>query len=124
MKARNRLEIQAEAEQLNPWLLSPEADTIAAADTARTEAERQGYALAALRKEGGLTQAQVARTMGVGQARISQIEHGQIDSLELLRSYISAIGGALRLQAVQGPMTVTLDLPSGSSPDECEHDAA
>ncbi|MFL1379039.1 helix-turn-helix domain-containing protein [Nocardiopsis protaetiae] len=124
MKARNWLEIQAEAEQLNPWLLSPEADAIAAADTARIEAERQGYALAALRKESGLTQTQVAGTMGVSQARISQIEHGQIDSLELLRSYISAIGGALRLQVVQGPMTVTLDLPSGSSPDKGEHSAA
>lgn len=35
--------------------------------------------------------------MGVGQARISQVEHGQINSLELLRSYVSAIGGTLEL---------------------------
>ncbi|MEU0488478.1 hypothetical protein ABZ249_04570 [Nocardiopsis sp. NPDC006139] len=52
MKARHWLEILTEVERLDPWFLSPEADTIAAADTARIEAERQG-ALAALREEGG-----------------------------------------------------------------------
>ncbi|MFY7065248.1 hypothetical protein ACOQFV_05245 [Nocardiopsis changdeensis] len=52
MKARHWLEILTEVERLDPWFLSPEANTIAAADTARIEAEQQG-ALAALREEGG-----------------------------------------------------------------------
>ena len=115
MRARNWLEIKAEAEQLNPWLTSPEANVIAEEDTARIEAERQGYALSSLRKESGRTQKEVAQIMGVSQARISQIEHGRIDSLELLRSYISAIGGELHLRVDQGPLSVTLDIPGSDA---------
>jgi DNA-binding XRE family transcriptional regulator len=115
MRARNWLEIKAEAEQLNPWLTSPEANVIAEEDTARIEAERQGYALSSLRKESGRTQKEVAQIMGVSQARISQIEHGRIDSLELLRSYISAIGGELHLRVDQGPLSVTLDIPGSGA---------
>lgn len=115
MRARNWLEIKAEAEQLNPWLTSPEADALAEEDTARIEAERQGYALSSLRKESGRTQKEVAQVMGVSQARISQIEHGRIDSLELLRSYISAIGGELHLRVDRGPLSVTLDIPGNDA---------
>ncbi len=115
MKARSWREIQAEAEKLNPWLTSEEAQRIADAETARIEAERQGYALSSLRKESGRTQKEVAQIMGVSQARISQIEHGRIDSLELLRSYISAIGGELHLRVDQGPLSVTLDIPGSDA---------
>lgn len=126
MRARNWLEIKAEAEQLNPWLTSTEANALADEDTARIEAERQGYALSSLRKESGRTQKEVAQIMGVSQARISQIEHGRIDSLELLRSYISAIGGELHLRVDQGPLSVTLDIPGSDAaaatgtPEEAE----
>ncbi|QUX29618.1 XRE family transcriptional regulator [Nocardiopsis akebiae] len=115
MKGRSWREIQAEAEKLNPWLTSAEAQEIADAETARIEAERQGYALSSPRKESGRTRKEVAQVMGVSQARISQIEHGRIDSLELLRSYISAIGGELHLRVDQGPLSVTLDIPGSDA---------
>ncbi|WP_017572147.1 helix-turn-helix domain-containing protein [Nocardiopsis halotolerans] len=58
-----------------------------------------------------MTQKEVAKAMEVSPARISQIEHGQIDGLELLRSHISAIGGELHLRVDQGPLSVILDVP-------------
>ena len=134
VRTRGWREIRAEAERLDPWSASSEAEELAEADDARIEAEAQGYALAALRQESGLTRAEVAGSMGVGQARVSQIEHGEVDSLELLRCYISAIGGVLELKVVQGPTSVTLGPAGGGSgraggessrteDDEDEHDA-
>ncbi|WP_150254015.1 helix-turn-helix domain-containing protein [Nocardiopsis deserti] len=132
MKARGRREIRAESEKQDPWFVSEEAQAVFDAETARVEAERQDYALSSLREESGRTQKEVARVMGVSQARISQIEHGRIDSLELLRSYISAIGGELHLRVDQGPLSVTLDIPgsdaaaagtaeeAAASTDECD----
>ncbi len=35
-----------------------------------------GYHLAQMRKQRGMTQAEVARAMGVSQARVSRMEHG------------------------------------------------
>ncbi|WP_233570873.1 type II toxin-antitoxin system RelE/ParE family toxin [Nocardiopsis sp. Huas11] len=109
-RTRDWREIRAEAERLNPWSASPEAEELAEADDARVEAEAMGYALAALRQESGLTQAQVAEGMGADQTLVSQIEHGQVDSLEHLRCYIGAIGGILELKVAQEPTRVTLGL--------------
>jgi transcriptional regulator with XRE-family HTH domain len=117
MRTRDWREIWAEAERLNPWLASPEADAIAADDDARVEAEAQGYALATVRRESGLTREQVAESMGVDRDRISQIELGQVDGLDVLRSYIGAIGGVLRLKGGRGPLSVTLDFPE----DDADH---
>jgi transcriptional regulator with XRE-family HTH domain len=59
--------------------------------------------LAEMRTSAGLTQAGLAAAFGVSQARISQIEHGQVDSPDTLRAYAeedghgdSAAGGAER----------------------------
>jgi transcriptional regulator with XRE-family HTH domain len=117
MRTRDWREIWDEAERLNPWLASPEADAIAADDDARVEAEAQGYALATVRRESGLTREQVAESMGVDRDRISQIELGQVDSLDVLRAYIGAIGGVLRLKVGRGPLSVTLDFPG----DDADH---
>ncbi len=48
--------------------------------------------------------------MGISRARVSQIEHGQTNGLDLLRSHISAIGGEPHPTVSQGPLNVTLDL--------------
>ncbi|MFV2195738.1 helix-turn-helix domain-containing protein [Nocardiopsis sp. LOL_012] len=111
MKAQSWREIKAEADKADPWFASQEAQEIFEAETERIEAEQQGYALSALRRDSGMTQKEVAEVMGISQARVSQIEHGQINSLDLLRSYISAVGGELHLTVSQGPLNVTLDLP-------------
>jgi DNA-binding XRE family transcriptional regulator len=90
------------------------ADTITdeqrAKARAEIEAEITGYRLAQLRRELGLTQTQMAKTMGVSQARVSDIERGDLAHTELdtVRSYIEALGGHVRLVADLGDRTVDI----------------
>lgn len=58
-----------------------------------------GAQLADIRKQLGLTQAQLAETAGLSQARISQIESGTATSLESLRAYVTGLGGHLDIVA-------------------------
>ncbi|MCA1188638.1 MULTISPECIES: XRE family transcriptional regulator [unclassified Saccharopolyspora] len=64
-----------------------------------TNAYVLGFRLAELRKRIGLTQGAVAERMGVTQARVSQIENGELDQMAVssIRSYITALGGRLKL---------------------------
>jgi len=48
----------------------------------------------------------MAERMGVSQARVSQIEHGQIGGLDTLRSYVVALGGRLDVVADFGDHSV------------------
>jgi len=68
-----------------------------------------GYHLAQMRKQQGMTQAQVAATMGVSQVRVSRMEHGDIEKMQVesIAAYVAAIGGHLRLVADFGPATTT-----------------
>ncbi|ROO51411.1 helix-turn-helix protein [Micromonospora sp. Llam0] len=50
-----------------------------------------------MRKSAGLTKAEVAVALGVSQARISQIEHGQVDSLDTLRADTEALGAEVSI---------------------------
>lgn len=61
----------------------------------------RAYKLAEIRRAQHVTQAVIARGMGVAQPRVSAIEHGRLDSTELgtLRSYVEALGGRLRVIA-------------------------
>jgi predicted XRE-type DNA-binding protein len=85
-------------------------------DPARRSAARDirnardiGYHLAQMRKQRGLTQAEVARAMGVSQARVSQMEHGDIERMQVesIAAYVAAIGGHLRLVADFDQATTT-----------------
>lgn len=80
----------------------------AAARNART-ARDIGYHLAQMRKQRGLTQAQVAQAMGVSQARVSRMEHGDIERMQVesIAAYVTAIGGHLRLVADFGQASTT-----------------
>src|SRR5262249_35829750 len=62
-------------------------------------AEQWGYQLAEQRKRLGFTQAGLAEIMGVTPGRVSQIEHGEVSTVEALASYIAALGGRLELIA-------------------------
>ena len=44
--------------------------------------------------------------MGVSQARVSQIEHGKITSMDMLRGYITALGGTVDVVANVGDWSV------------------
>jgi predicted XRE-type DNA-binding protein len=96
------------------------ADAIAQGrvDTARADAARKGMhdevqaqRLAHIRKAlGHARQADVAALMGVSQARVSQLESGDLSHTELgtLQSYVAALGGSLRVVADFGASTVEL----------------
>ena len=64
--------------------------------------------LAETRKQLGLGQKQIATTMGVSVARVSQIEHGEVTSFEVIARYVEALGGRLDLVADFGDRTVRL----------------
>jgi ribosome-binding protein aMBF1 (putative translation factor) len=71
-------------------------------------AQARGYQLAQARKQLGLAQREIAATMGVSIARISQIEHGEVTSFEVIARYVEALGGRLDLVADFGDRTVRL----------------
>jgi predicted XRE-type DNA-binding protein len=68
-----------------------------------------GYHLAQMRKQRGLTQAEVALAMDVSQARVSQMEHGDVERMQVesIAAYVAAIGGHLRLVADFDQSTTT-----------------
>ena len=68
-------------------------------ERARTEAWVSAYHLAEERKRLGLTQKQVAASMGVTAGRVSQIENGDLDVNEVatLARYAQALGAKLRI---------------------------
>jgi DNA-binding XRE family transcriptional regulator len=64
--------------------------------------------LAEARKQLGLAQRDIASAMGVSVARISQIEHGEVTSFDVIARYVEALGGRLDLVADFGDRTVRL----------------
>lgn len=65
------------------------------------QAEQRAYRLAEVRKQRALTQRQIAEGMNVSQARVSNIERGQLARTELgtLQDYVQALGGSLKVVA-------------------------
>jgi DNA-binding XRE family transcriptional regulator len=68
----------------------------------------RGTQLADARKQMGLTQREIAAELGVSIARVSQIEHGEVTSFEIIARYVEALGGRLDLVADFGDRTVRL----------------
>lgn len=66
---------------------------------AEMETEAAQYRLRELREDAGFTQTTLAKVIGVGQNRVSQMEHGQlgVTRVDTLRRYIEATGGELEL---------------------------
>ncbi|KJS55290.1 XRE family transcriptional regulator [Streptomyces rubellomurinus subsp. indigoferus] len=106
MKGRSWTEVRAEAMKRFPEMATPEAEADRARIRQEMLAQIRGYELADLRRKAELTQKEVANLMGVSQARVSQIEHGQVDSLDNLRAYAAAIGGEVEVSVRQGERTI------------------
>jgi DNA-binding XRE family transcriptional regulator len=68
----------------------------------RNQAYIDGRRLAERRKALGLTQADVAERMGVTKSRVSQIERGEVSTIETVARYVQAIGGRIQISAVFG----------------------
>ena len=94
-------QVKAKAAAIDPRTPA-ERDAGAATATERREAYVRGHQLAEMRKTVGLTQAQVAQTLGISQARISKIEHGEISGIDIVRTYVAALGGTLDVVATLG----------------------
>lgn len=74
----------------------------------RMRSEERTYRLRELREEAGLTQAELAARIGVGQRQVSKIENGDLDNARVstIRSYLEAVGGTLALEYVIGDQRV------------------
>lgn len=74
----------------------------------RMLAEARAYRLRELRESAGLTQAQLAERIGVGQRQVSKIERGDLVSAKVgtIRSYLEAVGGGLAIEYVLGDQRV------------------
>jgi DNA-binding XRE family transcriptional regulator len=68
----------------------------------RNQAYIDGHRLAERRKALGLTQLAVAERMGVTKSRVSQIERGEVSTIEAVARYVEAIGGQIQISAVFG----------------------
>ena len=68
----------------------------------RNQAYIDGHRLAERRKALDLTQAEVAERMGVTKSRVSQIERGEVSTIEAVARYVQAIGGQIQISAVFG----------------------
>jgi len=62
-----------------------------------TEAYVLGHHLRELREMLELSQAQVAASLGISQARVSQIERGEVHNLETMQTYAAGLGAKLTL---------------------------
>jgi predicted XRE-type DNA-binding protein len=87
--------------------LPPRTEQDRRADVDRIRAESRAFQLAELRREQDLTQQDVAGSMGVTGPRVSAIERGDVERVELstLRAYVEALGGRLQVTAEFGDHT-------------------
>lgn len=77
------------------------------------EAYVAGYRLGELRNQTGMTQVQLANSLGISQARVSAMECGDVDALTIasIRSYVDALGGTVQLVASVDDTDIPLELP-------------
>lgn len=98
-KAANWRDVKAKARAADPdW---DSADRIARRGQMREQmlAKVSGARLAEIRKQLGMTQAQLGEATGLSQARISQIESGDAMTLDVLRAYVAGLGGHVEVVA-------------------------
>ncbi|MEY9965069.1 DNA-binding XRE family transcriptional regulator [Streptacidiphilus sp. MAP12-16] len=76
----------------------------------RMIAEARAHRLAEVRKRQHVTQVQLAREMGITQARVSRIERGELErsEVETLAAYVRALGGKLKIVAEFGDESLVL----------------
>lgn len=76
----------------------------------RLIAEARAFRLSEVRRRQHTTQVEVAKAMGVTQARVSRIEKGQLERAEVdtLAAYVQALGGKLKIVADFGDETYVL----------------
>ena len=78
--------------------------------------------LAAIRRETGLTQTELAASLGVGQAQVSKIERQDDMLISTLASYLAALSVEAKIVVQMGDQAATYDLAArrGSDDDQTE----
>lgn len=71
-----------------------------------------------IRKELGITQADVAEAMGISQGNVSTLEHREDALLSTVRAYIEALGGELELKARFGDREFPVSLGDFATLDD------
>ena len=94
-------EVKARGRAADPRTTEEQAAGKAAARE-RRETYVRGHQLAEMRTAAGVTQAELAEALGVSQARISKIEHGEISGIDVVRAYVAALGGTVDVVARLG----------------------
>ena len=97
-------DVKAKSGAVDPRTSEEQAAGKAAARE-RREAYVRGHQLAEMRTTAGVTQAELADVLGVSQARISKIEHGEISGIDVVRAYVAALGGSIDVVARLGDRT-------------------
>jgi DNA-binding XRE family transcriptional regulator len=94
-------DVKARGQEADPRT-SEEQSVGKAAAREHREAYVRGHQLAEMRVAARLTQAELADALGVSQARISKIEHGEISGIAVVRDYVAALGGSVDVVARLG----------------------
>ena len=76
----------------------------------RMLAEVSAFKLRELRKNAGLSQAEVADRIGVSQRQVSKIERGDIENSKIstIRKYVEALGGRLAMEYITGDTSLVI----------------
>lgn len=90
------------------WKPDFTAYQFAAAEELVSAIKREALAMKALRTSLGLSQAEVARMLGVTQSSISKLESNDDPKLSSIRKLVEAKGGHLRLTAEFGDREIEL----------------
>ena len=83
--------------EIRSRLVAPDQEPAVAAGV---EALRDALELADLRKERGITQADIATRLGKSQGNVSDFERRDDVYLSSLREYVEALGGRLEISAI------------------------
>ena len=77
---------------------------------------RLAAGLTALRERAGMTQRELADSMGVSQPRVAQIEKSKNVTIDVLDAYVSALGGQLEVSVMRaGRRTRIIGAPPAKS---------
>lgn len=70
--------------------------------------EVRAYQLRELREQAGLTQAELAERIGVGQRQVSKIETGDLENAKVgtIRKYLEAVGGLMTVDFILGDQRI------------------
>lgn len=97
-------DVRAKGRAIDPRSAAEQTAGKAAAEE-RQDAFTRGHQLAEIRTASGITQAELAVALGVSQARVSKIEHGEISGIDVVRAYVIALGGSIDVVATLGDRT-------------------